>query len=348
MIELMTEMLGYLGGAFFIGIVFGYLVWGWGQRRKLEAARIEGRASARTSMDGDAGLSDKLAALMRERDELSSMVQRLEAKVATLQSEGGGRRRPRQLRPTPSADVAPEAAGSNVTPLRLEPHMQSGGSDAVQNDRTRSATPPPPSQIGDKVADASNAHVEAIKQDAADAKEQPEPKNDAAETVFTTATAPAETADAKGADDDPGNDLPVATETTSSKRDAVEDLQATLNELAAARLGLDKADEGDPAESSGDAEKQPAFQPWSVQSSAAAAPPEFDDLTRIEGVGAMVQSILNENGVYRFDQIAGFTPEDFVWLETVTDMAPGQIDQRQWIEQAQSLQSEKLDEKKAN
>ena len=405
MLDLILEMLAYLGGAFLIGIVMGYLFWGWGWRRKLEQARIEGRASARTSMDGDAGLGTKLDAVQRERDDLAETVRRLEAKINDMLAEG--RTSTRRQRPAPHAVPEAEAdpAASNVTPLRLEPHMQStaprpqpgaaamgaaAGAAAVagtagaeddaaeeapdaapaepQTAEAKPATTPPAGATPAPDAGTPAPDAEPVKEETATATDsgtaadaattdktattdeaeplrltpdlapatEPAPKPDTAATA-TSAGDPADAAPPPASESEEET-LPVRRDGAEDDHDAVEDLQATLNELAANRLGLDLS--GSTPKPGGEG----GFQPWSVQtptSVASSEPGDYDDLTRIDGVGAMTQTILNENGVYRYDQLAGFTPEDFVWLETVTDMTPGQIDQQSWIDQARRLEAEK-------
>lgn len=70
MTELITEILIFLGVAALLGLLIGYLLWGWGRRSAIESARSEGAASARTSVDGSAALRDQLKACEQERDRL--------------------------------------------------------------------------------------------------------------------------------------------------------------------------------------------------------------------------------------------------------------------------------------
>lgn len=77
MTELVTEILIYLAIAALLGFLLGYLFWGWGQNARLAAARVEGIASARTSVDGSSALSTQLQECRAESE-------RLEREVATL------------------------------------------------------------------------------------------------------------------------------------------------------------------------------------------------------------------------------------------------------------------------
>ncbi len=73
-------------------------------------------------------------------------------------------------------------------------------------------------------------------------------------------------------------------------------------------------------------------------------PVEFDDLTRIKGVGPRVQELLNDAGIETFAQLAAKTPED---LDATLDPA-GQIyatmDKTSWPEQAALAAEGKLEE----
>ncbi len=64
-----------------------------------------------------------------------------------------------------------------------------------------------------------------------------------------------------------------------------------------------------------------------------------NDLKRISGVGPKIEGILNELGIYRFDQIAGWTRENIEWVDEQLKFK-GRIDREGWIEQAKKLQSE--------
>lgn len=77
MVELITEILIYLGIAALLGLVLGYLIWGWGTAARVSAARADGAAAARTSVDGNAGLREQLASSEAVRERLEEEVDRL-------------------------------------------------------------------------------------------------------------------------------------------------------------------------------------------------------------------------------------------------------------------------------
>ncbi|MCA1296925.1 NADH-quinone oxidoreductase subunit NuoE [Stappia indica] len=63
-----------------------------------------------------------------------------------------------------------------------------------------------------------------------------------------------------------------------------------------------------------------------------------DDLKRIKGVGPKIEELLNELGVYHFDQIAGWDAENKAWVDTRLSFK-GRIDREEWVEQAKLLAS---------
>ena len=89
MTDLMLEMLVYLAVAALLGLLMGYLFWGWGQANRISTARAEGAAGARTSVDGDTALRERLKACGEERDLLEEKVEELRAKLRA-RSPGDG------------------------------------------------------------------------------------------------------------------------------------------------------------------------------------------------------------------------------------------------------------------
>ncbi len=75
------------------------------------------------------------------------------------------------------------------------------------------------------------------------------------------------------------------------------------------------------------------------------APPELldraegnlpDDLKMIKGVGPKLETTLNELGIYHYDQIASWTPENIAWVD-VNLSFKGRIERENWIGQAKDL-----------
>lgn len=61
-----------------------------------------------------------------------------------------------------------------------------------------------------------------------------------------------------------------------------------------------------------------------------------DDLTQIKGIGAKLSKVLNEIGVYHFEQIAGWSPENIAWIDEKLSFK-GRVQREGWVEQAQNL-----------
>ncbi|MEO1305156.1 MAG: NADH-quinone oxidoreductase subunit NuoE [Pseudomonadota bacterium] len=63
---------------------------------------------------------------------------------------------------------------------------------------------------------------------------------------------------------------------------------------------------------------------------------EEDDLKRIKGIGPVNEKALNELGIYKFAQIAAWTPANVDWVEDFMSF-PGRIEREDWIAQAKDL-----------
>lgn len=61
-----------------------------------------------------------------------------------------------------------------------------------------------------------------------------------------------------------------------------------------------------------------------------------DDLTRIKGVGPGIEKTLNELGFYHFDQIAAWTDQDIVWVDSRLKFK-GRIVRDNWVDQARAF-----------
>jgi len=64
-----------------------------------------------------------------------------------------------------------------------------------------------------------------------------------------------------------------------------------------------------------------------------------NDLKRISGVGPKIEGILNNLGIYRFDQIAKWSRENIDWVDEQLKFK-GRIDREDWINQATKLAAE--------
>ena len=62
-----------------------------------------------------------------------------------------------------------------------------------------------------------------------------------------------------------------------------------------------------------------------------------DNLQLIKGVGPVLEKVLNDIGIYHFDQITNLTQEEVTWLDRSIAF-PGRIGRESWINQSKSLQ----------
>jgi predicted flap endonuclease-1-like 5' DNA nuclease len=72
-----------------------------------------------------------------------------------------------------------------------------------------------------------------------------------------------------------------------------------------------------------------------------------DDLARIRGIGPAGERRLNEEGIYRYSDITGMTPEEELALERRLGADEGYIEQEQWRDQAAMLDAGRIDEHRA-
>lgn len=61
-----------------------------------------------------------------------------------------------------------------------------------------------------------------------------------------------------------------------------------------------------------------------------------DDFTLIDGVSSLQQTTLYSLGVFHFDQVAAWTPENVAWVDQYLRLG-GRIEEEEWVEQAGEL-----------
>ena len=64
-----------------------------------------------------------------------------------------------------------------------------------------------------------------------------------------------------------------------------------------------------------------------------------DDLKRITGVGPKLENVLNENGVFHFDQIAAWGDAEIAYMDDKLSFK-GRIARDGWIDQSKQFASE--------
>ena len=88
------------------------------------------------------------------------------------------------------------------------------------------------------------------------------------------------------------------------------------------------------------AKKAPAAKPVAADDAARPTameePAEKDDLRMLSGVGPKIEGILHSIGVYKFEQIAGWSEAERAWVDGFLKFK-GRIDRENWIGQAEAL-----------
>lgn len=62
-----------------------------------------------------------------------------------------------------------------------------------------------------------------------------------------------------------------------------------------------------------------------------------DDLKKIKGVGPKLERLLNGMGIYHFDQVASWTPEEVAWVDDNLQGFRGRVTRDGWVAQAALL-----------
>lgn len=70
-------------------------------------------------------------------------------------------------------------------------------------------------------------------------------------------------------------------------------------------------------------------------------PEQVDNLEEISGVGPALHTMLNQLGIYQFQQIAAFTPQEVAWVASNLKSFKNRITRDDWVSQAKNLQAAK-------
>jgi predicted flap endonuclease-1-like 5' DNA nuclease len=90
-----------------------------------------------------------------------------------------------------------------------------------------------------------------------------------------------------------------------------------------------------------------AIDPTAASSTSATLDLTRDNLAHIRGIGPVGEADLNEQGIYRYADLAALTPEEEATLEDHLGADRGYIAQERWREQAALLAEGQLDEHRA-
>ncbi|CAD5257346.1 NADH dehydrogenase subunit E [Bosea sp. 62] len=156
-------------------------------------------------------------------------------------------------------------------------------------------------------------------------------------TDVKTAPAPEAAAPARPKPSEPNQPASAAQDTPSATSKAIKDTPAKAPAAKAA-----------PA-----AEPAPAVAESKPQLLTAARGGKGDDLELIWGVGPKLGKMLNEMGIWHFDQVAAWTPAELAWVDARLTGFKGRAVRDDWISQAKKLATgwrpeSKLGDKPAN
>lgn len=62
-----------------------------------------------------------------------------------------------------------------------------------------------------------------------------------------------------------------------------------------------------------------------------------DDLKQIKGIGPRLERLVNDLGVYHFDQIAGWSADEVAWVDANLKGFKGRVSRDGWVDQAKVL-----------
>jgi NADH-quinone oxidoreductase subunit E len=66
-----------------------------------------------------------------------------------------------------------------------------------------------------------------------------------------------------------------------------------------------------------------------------------DDLKRIRGIGPALERLLHAHGIFHFDQIAAWTPEEVAWLDENLEGFRGRVTRDGWVDKARALTADR-------
>ncbi|MBW7922777.1 MAG: NADH-quinone oxidoreductase subunit E [Rubellimicrobium sp.] len=107
-----------------------------------------------------------------------------------------------------------------------------------------------------------------------------------------------------------------------------------------------------PVRKPGPAPKKPAAAPAPAAAAGEGRKPEgiaaprggqADDLKEIEGIGPALERLCHEMGIFHFDQIAAWGPEEIAWMDGNLKGFRGRISRDKWVAQAKLIVDEGLE-----
>jgi predicted flap endonuclease-1-like 5' DNA nuclease len=224
--------------------------------------------------------------------------------------------------------------------------MSAGNSTASQSGTANSAVTPASAQNTTSENQAGSSTVSATSESASNVDADVAPSAAASDAVSTEETANAASPSEPTTKVKPSTTLSGEDELASRKGDWKYEAPAAEAPAPTAAVV-----EGVPPATgkSGAATKKtpaPADKPVADSSATPGEMPEMlaaardggaDDLKQIKGVGPKMQAMLNEMGVYHFDQVAGWSADEVSWVDQNLKGFKGRVTRDNWVEQAATL-----------
>ena len=160
-------------------------------------------------------------------------------------------------------------------------------------------------------------------------------EDDAAADLELEAEAEAEIEDEPDEADDAFEEQEAYAGEDEGDEDGFEDEDADEGAFAAETI-LGRLEEEDALADAGEADDVVPARPLALERPVEGAP---DDLTLIGGIGPRIQEVLNSLGIFHFDQIADWSPENIAWIDEYLHFN-GRVKREGWVEQAAILVGE--------
>lgn len=160
-------------------------------------------------------------------------------------------------------------------------------------------------------------------------------EDDAAADLELDAEAEAEIEDEPDEADDAFEEQEEYAGEDEGDEDGFEDEDADEGAFAAETI-LGRLEEEDALADAGAADDVVPARPLALERPVEGAP---DDLTLIGGIGPRIQEVLNSLGIFHFDQIADWSPENIAWIDDYLHFN-GRVKREGWVEQAAILVGE--------
>lgn len=221
----------------------------------------------------------------------------------------------------PNLDKTGAAAAPAVSTTKA-PAADSGSSEADADAPAKDGTPPPigAAAATDERATAATDMPEEVTPigAAAATDERASAATDMPEEVAPIGSSTATDERASAATDMPGEVAPIGAATASGAADAVADMSEDFDKDGV----LEGTDEGT---------KPPTLD--------GPKDGKADNLKEIKGVGPKLEKMLNEKGIYHFDQVAKWSDQELAWVDANIKGFKGRASRDEWVKQAKILAS---------